>query len=293
MRKLGFGRSGFVSMVGAIMVLGSAGASQVDAAALLLKAGTAATNNVADLARRQNTPAHVAGSVPLTDLSNFSNFVTADRASGLIYSDSTAATGVALDLAAANGTSTTVPSALAFGATPQPSSNIAGGIAPGGMYGPTPTTTLNGATWQSSGSASTFSTVGARITGLAFGEYLVYVTGRNTNAGSGTNSENISIEATGLVSAYSVPTTGLLAMSNTTNASWIEGNTYVVSTVTIDAINPAITVTATGSVSDKRGFLNSIEIVPVEAAVPEPATGALLALAAGTLLVRRRSAMQA
>lgn len=256
-------------------------AAESPAAALLLDFGPTAIQSPYFTA----SPGYAAGDVALAT-PKWNTIGAADVASGaLLWSDNTPATGIALDLTAGTGTTSAGPATLAFGGATQPgsSSGLGGGtginVAGSVYYATSP-----GKDAIFSGSATTtYTAIGARLSGLADGEYRVYVTSRNTNLSSAAATA-VSIAATSGAATYTIP--ALASESNVATTSWIAGNNYLLGTVTISADNPYLTVVTEGasSASDKRGFLNTLEIV----SVPEPTMAALALLVGGFAAARRR-----
>lgn len=226
--------------------------------------------------RRTNSPYHAA-TAGFSD-ATWNKVETADVAS-LLYSDGSAATGVALNLGAVAGGTT-------IDLDTQPSSSSGLGSATNiGVFGETSVAKdgiFHGAT-------GTVTRTGAQFTGLDAGTYEVFVTARNTNAGSTSASQSAFVGAGAAGADFDSAglSTATLAYGTQTAATstWEEGGNYLKFTVTLaegQALNIATSGTEGGSAN--RGFLNSIQISPV---VPEPASLGLLGLG-GLMLVRRR-----
>lgn len=269
------------TMVVALAAVGTlAMAAESPAAALLLDFGPTTILTPYFTA----SPGYAAGDVTPTP-PKWNTIGTADVAAGLLWSDNTAATGVALDLTAATGTTSAGPATITFGGAVQPSTStgLGGGTginSAGSVY----YSTSPGKDGILTGSGTTtYTAIGARISGLANGDYRVYVTSRNTNLNSAAAS-TASVAATDGAQTYTIPTR--TTVSNVAMTSWIEGDNYLLATVTISDANPYLTIVTQGasSASDKRGFLNTLEIV----SVPEPSMVALVLLGAGLVATRRR-----
>jgi hypothetical protein len=223
----------------------------------------------------------------------------ADVTSGLLFGDNTAATGVGINTGI---TTLAAPGTLTLGT--QPTNNSALGTRTNaGVYAGTSVGKdgIFGAT-----SASTPSYVGAQITGMNAGTYTVFVTSRNTNSVQSTNSYAQVIYAGTSASAGDFNFSGYLSpvtlnyastagndQGNFTSA-WSNGQNYASFTLTIlsgEAINVAVSGTSALS-GERRGFINSIQIIDASlvSAIPEPSTYAALAglVALGAVVMSRR-----
>lgn len=248
-----------------------------------------------------NSPLHAESGGSFTD-TTWNEVHKADIGSGLLYSDGTAATGVALDL----GVSPT--SAIDLSTQPG-SENGLGATVNTGIYDGDSVAT--DAVYQTYGSPLSpaglnQSFVGAQVTGLAEGLYDVYVTGRNTNT---TNVSSlggakpysfdgyVGAGAAGNfdVSGYSAANVYFDYGGGT--AAWVEeGNpeeNYIKFTVEMaagEALNIAVAGNLDGvDTTDHRGFFNMVQISP--SAIPEPSSLLLLGLGlVGIAASRRQSA---
>ncbi|WFB37444.1 PEP-CTERM sorting domain-containing protein [Kiritimatiellota bacterium B12222] len=134
---------------------------------------------------------------------------------------------------------------------------------------------------------SDFETIGIQITGLAAGEYKIYLTGRNSNKSN--DSSAFYVDQGASATSFDFGSPSLITMANTadTRNSWVNGDNYGVATITLTGSNALfIGLDGTGG-SDDRAFLNTIEIV----AIPEPSSFILLSLGgllAGLTLMRKK-----
>lgn len=141
------------------------------------------------------------------------------------------------------------------------------------------------------GTSNNANSVGFRLSGLEAGKYDIYITGRNTNVEAHEQKFYLSsgqpaVGATSFnFSNYSHESLTYSTGTSFATSSWINGENYVKFSVTLTA-GDVLDLAVLGGTGDKRGFLNSVQIV----AVPEPATIALIAglgvLAA--VVIRRR-----
>ncbi len=231
-------------------------------------------------ASQTNSPLHTA--VPSFTGATWNKVELADFNSGLVYADGSAATGIALNLGSVIGGTT-------INLASQPStSNALGTGTSGGIY----TSPSVGRDGIFTGSTGQNTRTGLQITGLAAGQYNIYVIARNTNTGAGSN-EVYTIHAdAGAAGNFDSATlaqsgTNTFTAPNTFNTSWVQSQNYVLLTVTLSsgqALNLASSATVNGNPA--RGFLNSVQ---VEHVIPEPASLALLGLGSLCLIGRRRA----
>ncbi|HSI07719.1 MAG: PEP-CTERM sorting domain-containing protein [Rariglobus sp.] len=204
-------------------------------------------------------------------------------AGGLQYATGSTATGVILNLGTATTTTT-----LNLGTNPG-TSNVLGGILNTGIYA----TGSVGTDAIYSGTNSVLNTTGFQVSGLAAGNYDIYITARNTSRddatsgygqvvklGTSTTSGNFDYNA------YSSKT--LTYAGATSSTAWVENGNYLKMSITLtsgDFLNLAVY----GTGGDLRGFLNSVQIVNTST-IPEPSTYALVAgaTALGVIGLRRR-----
>lgn len=136
--------------------------------------------------------------------------------------------------------------------------------------------------------------IGVKISGIAPGTYTIYVTGRNTNIDptESTNNEPDEYDVYYGVNTLDFTSATPLHMTNANlskydtdpsdDNTWVEGDTYVKFDVTLEAGDYLAIMSDATTVSQARGFINTIEIVP------EPATMALLSIGGLGVLIRRR-----
>lgn len=228
-----------------------------------------------------NSPYHTANT-SFTDTS-WNQVQTADIASGgLLWSDGTTATGIALNIGA-----TTVDQSTTVGLANTPSINSAlGGFTNTGVYAATSVGKDGIST--STGSSGTRA-VGFQLSGLAAGTYDIYITARNTSL-SGAYVQNLYIgkSATTGSFSFSAYNTAQLSYDNASDSttSWSVGDNYVKLSISITS-GEYLNLASYGGTGEGRGFLNSVQIV---SAIPEPSSYALAAGAGCVLLatVRRR-----
>lgn len=254
--------------VGTMAALFAAGSA--DASVLMLDFGP--TTPVAPHDR--NSPYHAADATFTGAKWNI--LQTADVASGLLYADNTAAEGVAVNLG-----SSIDSTLIDLNVNPDKSSALGSATSTGIYNASTPG---RDGIWKDGKGSST----GVQITGLEPGVYEVYVTARNTNSGQKATTQTIfagsSLAGNFDYSTYSSVTLSYASQSSHTSA-WTEGGNYAKLIVTV-APGYALNIAVAGTEGDSidRGFLNSIQVVPV----PEPSALAMLGLAGLPMLRRRR-----
>ncbi|MCC5851003.1 MAG: PEP-CTERM sorting domain-containing protein [Verrucomicrobia bacterium] len=207
---------------------------------------------------------------------------TSDVASGLLWGNGTAATGVTLDLGVSGDNNTVNESIIDFSTQPSSSSALGGRTNTGVFDG------------NSVGKDAIFNSgspqLGLKIGGLALDTYYVYVVGINTNLGNFASNPNdgnlipMNIGALATGDVATLDTDGLSAVNipNNVFSSWSQGANYARFEVTLTNDNPYLTIFTYDN--SNRGFLNAVQIV----AIPEPGTLVLLGIALGTLLIFRR-----
>lgn len=232
-------------------------------------------------ASRTNSPCHTLR----TDLKGltWNRIGIADVTTGLLTSEGGTATGVSLNIGASEVGGTTIH----LNKTPSGISEL-GAVADSGIYsGSSPA--KDGIF---SGAGGERVAVGVEIGGLPAGTYEIYITGRNTNsafahsqnfyAGKSPNPANFDF-ANGFAHQevfYPTSTTADYFTQNPAfnaqNKTWQTGTlaNYAVFIVTLSA-GDVLQLAVAGGVSETRGFLNSIQIIPAQ--IPDPSSYALLA----------------
>lgn len=229
-----------------------------------------------------NSPGHAVGAALATE-TRWNQVQVADVSSGLRYSDNTLATGVGINIGVE---STSTSNIIDFSLQPTSTSQGTHPSYSTGIYNPADSpsrdfifNSFNSEPWA----------IGVKVTGLPAGTYLIYVSGANTNA---PEAPAMNFYAAGIAGGAATFDFGALSGASASNlssgaASWTEGVNYAVLSVSITAGQDlALAASGTGVTNGGRGFLNSLQIVPI----PEPgAYGAItgaLALA-GCVMVRR------
>jgi len=236
---------------------------------------------VASGASLTNSPYHTAnGSFTNT---TWNQVQTADLGSGLLWSDGTAATGIALNLGSTTA-ATTSSSTLGLANTPS-NTNALGSTINTGVYA----TTSVGKDGIYTGSTGNSRAVGFQLSGLAAGTYDIYLSARNTNSsvahtqimflGASATSGDFVLNGAGMSSE----TLSIAAGTSGATSAWVDNSNYLKMTVVVST-GDVLNLATLGGVGETRGFLNSVQIV----AVPEPTTWALLALSLTTVIIFRR-----
>ena len=258
--------------------------SLAQGAALMLDFGS--SPGLVDAANAANSPGHAVGAIPTSEIT-WNQLTTSDVSSGLLYSDATSASGIAVNI----GQETTIGSNIIdFASANSINASSLGGnaaVALGTDYAidANNKTAAADGIFRNGTSNGTNAAMGLRIDGLAAGTYTIYSVGRNTNTGSATPQIFFASAATlsdnfdyagldGVTSANSL---------GTGNDSWTAGEQYTALSVTLTAGQSLFLATEGTTATERRGFLNAVQI-----AVPEPTTLTLFGLAAGMLTLRRR-----
>lgn len=249
------------------------------------------------------SPGHVSGSISGTTWNTIS---TSANRTDLLYDDGTAAAGITLDLGQedAGGGSNVINFANDIGnlnlvgtgggtagqqvlvgnaGSIYGSGNVAANTAPGrdGIFG--------GGTATGTGVA-----IGLRIDGLAVGDYTIYIMARNTNSNStASSSMNVYAAAGDFSSSFDFGLLTPVFQGNTnynnTNPlaynTFVENENYVTLNVTVGGGESVyVAVDGANLAVDRRGFIESLQIVPEPSAVALSVVG--MTLSAG--LRRRR-----
>lgn len=214
-----------------------------------------------------NSPGHAAGDFSGSDTTW--NAVTGDTASGLLFADGSAATGVSVDVGLSSDTTT-----VSWTTDP----GVGG---PDSGIGVFATDLGNDNLFTTGGSQKI---VGVRVSGLAAGTYRVYALGRGVTSGQVDYTYNQAIAVADANAATFDALGGSFVLSGLSDSgatSWVAGETHAYAQVTIGSTSDYLVfltqATATDSASG-NGFagIPGLQIAAVSA-VPEPSTWAALA----------------
>jgi hypothetical protein len=281
-----------ISLIAALAVI------NVNAASLMLDFGQ--TNVAAPYLTL--SPAHNASAIPVTDVS-WNKIAVSTPNSSLVRSDGSAAPGVTLNLGQeVTGGNNIINYSTAIG-----NLNLAGTggavsgktnlLGPGSIYGNDASSTAVGRDGIFGGGAATTTgaAIGLRLDGLDPGDYLLYIMARNVNSDATSYPMNI-FATTGLSSgtfdfstltAHPESNIGYDAVgyANQYN-TFVDGENFVGLNLTLGAGESLfLAIDGGNDAVDRRGFINSLQIVPV---VPEPGTAALFFMSFGALLIVAR-----
>lgn len=220
------------------------------------------------------SPGHSTGSVTSTE-TTWNTITTSSPRSDLSYSNGTSAAGVTLTLGqeAVAGDNTinysTAISTLNLIGNGGGTSGRQSLLTPGSIYGDS--RLASSAVGRDGFFGGTGSAIGLRVDGLAAGDYIVYLMGRNTNSNAttlgGMTFHATSGSSSGTFVFNSVPSefenngTYTTAAYAGQYASFIEGENYVALSVTIVA-GQSLFVAVDGTQTELRGFLNMVQITP-------------------------------
>lgn len=250
------------------LLLFALAAGKMHAASLLLDFGPTAVSGT-DVTLSMG---HFAGAVPASEVS-WNQIVNADKTSGLVYSDGSAATGVSV-IVGRSGAG--IGDAINYSLKTITSSAL-GTAENWGIY--TNTSPLKDGIFATGTFSVNTNAVGFRVDGLAAGTYTLYISGRNSNtgfsaperffAGNGASAASFSFSTntTSYVDeANSATTPGAAnptqADAITSTFAWGDNCVHLV--VTLGA-GDSLYLAAIGiAANEYRGFLNSVEIVPGE-----------------------------
>lgn len=252
-------------------------------------------NNPSNLVGSNNTSSPYHTATGSTGDFTWNSSGTSGSMSSLVWSDGTAATGVAT-----TGYKFSANQTVTNGTGWQTGYNgSATGAVNTGIYAQGNAAYDGGMT--SSGFAADDRAVGLQITGLAVGTYDVYISGRYTNyagstdytqtfyAGVGASSGNFNF----ITGGYASDSTTFSADNTSKTSSWVYSvgdaatSNYVKHTVSITSLGQTLNIAAQGS-GTFNGLLNTVQIV----SIPETSSFALIGGVAGLLAValRRRRA---
>jgi hypothetical protein len=234
-----------------------------------------------------NSPGHTTGAVPLSETA-WNTVGSADISSGLLYSDGTAATGVSLNL----GQEVTIGNRIInYTIANNLAATLTGsnGATLGTDYGTGASSpAARDGLFVNGTNAASNAALGLRVDGLDAGTYTLYFVGRNTNTATVTPLQfYVGTGASASTFDFSALTETDLSNGLTSgNNSFVLGNQYNSATVTISA-GQSIFLAADGPTtgSEKRGFLNSLEIVQ---SAPEPSFISLTAGGLALVFLRRQ-----
>lgn len=232
--------------------------------------------------------------VATTDIWNSSSATSTWGTGGTIrYSDNSVATGVTIT-ADALSTVTGPPDTYLYNFSSPAVNNIGNGSI-SGVYATNPVNNAIYGSAQPGISGGSRGGIALKVSGLTFGTYDIYIVAAYTGTANSTTLPGAASAAQQNVWSFAGAESSTLEfntygtanslLENSTTAAWALDNNYAKITVTLDASNPTLFVVSEGAANDaRRGWLNSVQIVPV----PEPSTTALSALGLLALATRRR-----
>ena len=244
------------------------------------------------------SPGHALGSVAPGETS-WNTITASSPVSSLNYSDGSSAVGVTLTL----GQESSAGSNTLDYSTAISTLNLIGNgggtagrkslLTPGSIYGDNRLS--SSAVGRDGFFGGTGSAIGFRVDGLASGDYIIYLMGRNTNSNNsplaGMRFHATTGASSGTFASFNSASSAFQANTTYTTAaytnqyeSFVDGVNYTTLSFTITA-GQALFVAVDGTETETRGFLNMAQIVPV----PEPASTLLGSLGMLTLLRRRRA----
>ena len=243
------------------------------------------------------SPGHDDGTFSGSD--TFWNTITSNTPPALRYSDDTPASGVTMVL----GQEASVGNGIISYSTNIEKTNLAGsGAGSAGQQSPYGVGSIYEGTaagrdgFFGGGSSTAGAAIGLRLDGLAAGDYIAYMMGRNTNTNAPSSSASLATSfhvTTGASSGtFTFGSAPAEIAANLTYASdgyadeynsFDEGNNFVAISFNV-ADGDSVFIAADSAGTDARGFLNMVQIV----AVPEPSSALLGALGCLFLTRRRR-----
>jgi Concanavalin A-like lectin/glucanases superfamily/Immunoglobulin I-set domain/Immunoglobulin domain len=207
-----------------------------------------------------NSPAHSLGFVPMGETSW--NKITVDNSS-LVYSDGSTATGVAVVL---GRTDAGVTNTVNFNNKLINSTGLTGSGAGlnSGVYAGT--SALRDGIFATGTSSIATNALGMRVDGLPAGEYTVYFAARNSNIGSSMTEQVFVTNATSTASytfTSSPSVFQLNAYSGGPTLTFALGDNYNKMVITLGTGESLYVACVGTNATEKRGFLNFVQIVPV------------------------------
>lgn len=212
---------------------------------------------------------HFAGAVSPSEITW--NKITADTASGLLFADGTAATGVSVELGRSGAG---VNNAIDFSLNTFTSSALGGQLNTGIYVGSSP---MRDGVFATGTSTVNTNAVGIRISGLPAGRYTIYLAGRNTSsavsgpqrffggAGASSTTFSFSTDTNPWVDQSNAGTPvggGNPNVANSLTSTFGYGNNCAHLEITL-AVGDSLYLAVIGiAANEYRGFLNSVEIVP-------------------------------
>lgn len=207
-----------------------------------------------------NSPAHSLGFVPMGETSW--NKITVDNSS-LVYSDGSTATGVAVVLGRSD---TGVTDTVNFNNKLINSTGLTGTGAGlnSGVYAST--SPLRDGIFATGTAAVATNALGLRVDGLPAGEYTVYFAARNSNLGGSITEQVFLTNATSAASyafTDSPSVFQLNAYSGGPTPTFALGDNYNKMVITLGTGDSLYVACVGTNATEKRGFLNLVQIVPV------------------------------
>jgi hypothetical protein len=264
--------------------LAAGATTAVTHAAILFDFGTNASSTVdATATPALGGPAGLSGTLRYNGISASDGSTVSDvAAGGLVDSSNAVLAGVSADFGVGSETS------IDWTSQPFARVGVVGGRSGTGVF----SNTIYGDFIGATNSNGTPTTVGMRLSGLAAGEYDVWVVTRHTYV----NNDNVATDdydiyvggGSNTTAPNTLPTASVLqysrANASANTGSWAAGDGFTWRKITVD-LKPGqdLLVFSETSFENQNGILNAVQITPV----PEPTALAVLGLG-GLALVRRR-----